>query len=365
MSHPKRTCHLSEAQFLCSICLDIFTDPVSIPCGHNFCNACITQHWDMNVRCVCPLCQRPHVPRPALYVNTVFSEFTAEFRQSAKSEASRRPNAEPEEVQGDYQPHAENRSCEILESRPQAPGPQSLQLIHPVDHLEVRRMQRRNPPRGFCVIVQNCVCCPDSQSHRENSGMGEIVDDAPTQLLHRSQARELYAQRRAELRMIQRYYVDITLNPASAHPSLLLDCDTVANGNRLDKGVYVLGMQKFTRGRIYYEVQVKGETPWAIGLAIETIWSRGYFTLCPQNGYWTVWFSDHVIYALTGPPVRLNVPVPVKVGVYLNYEEGVISFYNTHTAAVIFSYTGCHFTHRLLPFFCPMMNGGRDTIPVI
>ncbi|CDQ77126.1 unnamed protein product [Oncorhynchus mykiss] len=39
---------LSEEQLLCSICLDLFTEPVTTPCGHNFCKACIRQYWDSN-----------------------------------------------------------------------------------------------------------------------------------------------------------------------------------------------------------------------------------------------------------------------------------------------------------------------------
>ncbi|XP_073202624.1 uncharacterized protein [Lepidochelys kempii] len=29
----------------CSICLNVFSDPVSIECGHNFCRGCLTAHW--------------------------------------------------------------------------------------------------------------------------------------------------------------------------------------------------------------------------------------------------------------------------------------------------------------------------------
>uniref|UniRef100_A0A3Q0SQT4 RING-type domain-containing protein n=1 Tax=Amphilophus citrinellus TaxID=61819 RepID=A0A3Q0SQT4_AMPCI len=65
----------SEDQFLCSICVDVFTDPVSTPCGHNFCKKCITQHWDINVVSQCPLCTKFFVfsenPEKITYFNTV------------------------------------------------------------------------------------------------------------------------------------------------------------------------------------------------------------------------------------------------------------------------------------------------------
>ncbi|KAI3371344.1 hypothetical protein L3Q82_023555 [Scortum barcoo] len=82
------SCLLTEDQFLCSICLDVFTDPVSIPCGHNFCKTCITEHWNINVLCQCPNCKEVFYTRPELRVNTFISEMAAQFRQSAQQKAS-------------------------------------------------------------------------------------------------------------------------------------------------------------------------------------------------------------------------------------------------------------------------------------
>uniref|UniRef100_A0ABM5FIX5 Tripartite motif-containing protein 10-like isoform X2 n=1 Tax=Pogona vitticeps TaxID=103695 RepID=A0ABM5FIX5_9SAUR len=37
---------LLEDQVSCYICRDYYTEPVSVDCGHSFCQGCITQHWE-------------------------------------------------------------------------------------------------------------------------------------------------------------------------------------------------------------------------------------------------------------------------------------------------------------------------------
>ncbi|KAM9489943.1 E3 ubiquitin-protein ligase TRIM47-like isoform 1-T1 [Salvelinus alpinus] len=67
---------VTESQFRCPICLDILKDPVSIPCGHTYCMACMNCYWDQTDlgHYSCPQCREEFIPRPVLRRNTVLQE---------------------------------------------------------------------------------------------------------------------------------------------------------------------------------------------------------------------------------------------------------------------------------------------------
>ncbi|XP_034722424.1 E3 ubiquitin-protein ligase TRIM21-like [Etheostoma cragini] len=184
----------------------------------------------------------------------------------------------------------------------------------------------------------------------------------------------------AELKRVQQYAVDVTLDPDTANPWLILSDDgkqvnhsdvrknLLDNPERFSYFGCVLGKQSFSSGRFYFEVQVKGKTEWYLGVARESINRKENITLSPQNGYWTIWLRNGNEYkALAGPPVLLSLKSPPqKVGVFVDYEEGLVSFYDVDAAALIYSFTGCSFTEKLFPVFSPCLNeGGKNSAPLI
>ncbi|XP_068121828.1 E3 ubiquitin-protein ligase TRIM39-like [Hyperolius riggenbachi] len=70
------------AELRCSICMEIYRDPVTLPCGHNFCRGCITQTWDLRddlTENKCPECQRIYRRRPELRQNTTLHQIAEVF----------------------------------------------------------------------------------------------------------------------------------------------------------------------------------------------------------------------------------------------------------------------------------------------
>uniref|UniRef100_A0A671NDI4 Tripartite motif containing 25, like n=1 Tax=Sinocyclocheilus anshuiensis TaxID=1608454 RepID=A0A671NDI4_9TELE len=68
----------TEEQFNCPVCLDLPSDPVTIPCGHSYCKACIADYWEnegrKNGTYSCPECRQTFNPRPTLCRNTMLAE---------------------------------------------------------------------------------------------------------------------------------------------------------------------------------------------------------------------------------------------------------------------------------------------------
>ncbi|KAL2087733.1 hypothetical protein ACEWY4_016561 [Coilia grayii] len=69
--------------FNCAVCLDTWRDPVTIPCGHNYCMHCICGCWDREDEkgvYSCPVCKESFSPRPALKKNTVLAELVGKMK---------------------------------------------------------------------------------------------------------------------------------------------------------------------------------------------------------------------------------------------------------------------------------------------
>uniref|UniRef100_A0A4W3GIG1 RING-type E3 ubiquitin transferase n=1 Tax=Callorhinchus milii TaxID=7868 RepID=A0A4W3GIG1_CALMI len=63
----------------CAICLDFFTDPVSLGCGHNFCRSCIIRSWEKQEKGSCPVCRQVTADRK-LQVNRALVKMVAKAR---------------------------------------------------------------------------------------------------------------------------------------------------------------------------------------------------------------------------------------------------------------------------------------------
>ncbi|XP_004693724.1 PREDICTED: butyrophilin-like protein 9 [Condylura cristata] len=176
----------------------------------------------------------------------------------------------------------------------------------------------------------------------------------------------------AEWRAAQQYAVEVTLDPASAHPSLEVsrDCRSVfsraeilgpvaADPQRFLEQTCVLSRERFSQGRHYWEVHVGHRSRWFLGACLEAVPRVGPARLSPASGYWVMGLWNGSEYFVLDPhrvALTLRVP-PQRVGIFLDYDQGKLSFFNVNDGSHIFTFTDA-FSGSLCAYFRPRAHDG-------
>ncbi|XP_020938089.1 butyrophilin subfamily 1 member A1-like isoform X2 [Sus scrofa] len=157
---------------------------------------------------------------------------------------------------------------------------------------------------------------------------------------------------------------NVTLDEATAHPALLVSergrrvtwqetCqDLPRSTQRFNSIPCVLGQLRINSGRACWEVEVGDMQSWDLGICRDNVTREGVFTMSPQNGFWAIRLYDGDYWALTSPETSLPLRErPLKVGIFLDYEAGDVSFYNMTDGSHIFTFPQSTFYGVLRPLF--------------
>lgn len=138
----------------------------------------------------------------------------------------------------------------------------------------------------------------------------------------------------------------------------------------------VWGLEGIKSGRCYWEVEIRSgvDSWWSLGVGRERVTMKGFFTESPDMGFWVVKRIINKYYARTDSLQALSLRQhPRRVGIFLDYSEGDVSFYNMTDGSHIFSFPPTSFSGTLFPYFslkgdvtlsiC-LTEGGSEGLPV-
>ncbi|XP_062454590.1 E3 ubiquitin-protein ligase TRIM39 isoform X2 [Rhea pennata] len=423
-----------RAEASCAVCLEYLRDPVLIECGHNFCRVCITRWWagpgpGPDRRRRCPVCRRRcrrRSLRPNRQLGSV-AEAARRLRPPERLGPAGGLCKQHGQALARFCRHELAALCAACESSPahraHAVVPleaatreykrkvarrresiaRDFEELHRLLEEEERLLRRRleeeereilqrlranlarlgERRRGLAALAAELhdKCrqpgpdllrdIQDTLARCEEAA--EPAEPAPVPIelekTFGSFPRQYFTLRKLARRLIG----DVTLDPDTAHPNLVLSADRKSvrfvaarprelpdTPRRFTLYPCVLAAQGFTSGRHYWEVEVGDKTHWALGVCKDSVSRKGEATPLPETGYWRVrlWNGDKYA-ATTSPftPLTLRVK-PRRVGVFVDYEAGKVAFYNVTDRSHIYTFS-VTFTEKIWPLFYPGIRAGR------
>ncbi|XP_060976453.1 tripartite motif-containing protein 64-like [Dama dama] len=166
------------------------------------------------------------------------------------------------------------------------------------------------------------------------------------------------------LHMLNNFRVNNVLSRTTTVHHVILDDASVLfeddhpGGSRQPRGgacAVSWGAWAFTSGRHYWELDVALSSSWVLGVC-KSIFTRDTsisigaeeaFFLCSTK------VNSQYILSTTSPPLVHFVKRPLgKIGVFLDYDNGTVSFYDVFRNSLIYSFLPSAFSSPLIPFLC-------------
>ncbi|XP_018430091.1 PREDICTED: E3 ubiquitin/ISG15 ligase TRIM25-like [Nanorana parkeri] len=175
--------HLKE-KLECSVCLNIYTDPVNLKCGHNYCRGCIS-HWldtqEGSGDYSCPQCRNKFRKRPALQKNFTLCKIL-ETLQTTKSKLGKTGVLC---TQCYHAPVPAVKSCLLCEAslcdnhlRVHSKSPEHV-LCDPTTSLENRKCSvHKKILEYYCTEDSACICVPCTMDGEHRGHQVETLDEA-------------------------------------------------------------------------------------------------------------------------------------------------------------------------------------------
>ncbi|XP_069761225.1 zinc-binding protein A33-like [Narcine bancroftii] len=159
--------------------------------------------------------------------------------------------------------------------------------------------------------------------------------------------------------------VPLSLDPDTAHRNLLI-FNNMTNvmhshglkqpprtSSRFTVHPFALARQGLSSGIHYWEILVGSKTDWILGVTKESVERMKPIALTPQDGLWTLEKRNKHYVANNVPRVAIYSGLQAqKIGVYLDYNGGKVSFYNADHMNLMYTFKDT-FTETMYPLFSP------------
>ncbi|XP_038672987.1 E3 ubiquitin-protein ligase TRIM39-like [Scyliorhinus canicula] len=459
-------------ELTCPICLEVFTHPVSLECGHHFCSSCISESWQPIPGDVsCPQCRQVFTQRnvrPARTLSNIVEKFrvlkvkvtqaaNGIYCQEHEEKLKMFCKEEQEAIcvdcwTSEHQTHnvitlkeaaqiykekletsldlLERQMKELTENKMKEEGKMEelkVQTVLMADTIkdefekmhkflnereEAMRNQLRQEEENESKRLEGNVTAIMGEVSAIERKISEIqarlkmteavemlkgIKDFITSCDVQAQLPEPLVELTMEVlgepfqifrvwkgmrQIIAPVPASLTLDPDTANTQLIISQDllSVKHSNkqndeeqdlpdaaaRFNEYLYVLSTQSFTSGRHYWEVDLRNKIQWVIGVCRGSANRKGDFLVVPTEGYWVLsLFNENDYRASNLEYTRIPVEVkPWKLGVYLDYEAGQVTFYNADNMSHLYTFTDT-FTEKLYPIFSPCNNlSGKNGEPL-